>query len=70
MKPALQQVDHLKLHVVIMRNRDLCFVERLGHTNHMRLHQSTRRWREAEVAAGGIVAETGVEVPVGLPSRK
>ena len=56
LEPALEAVDHLELHVVMVPDAEFG-PERRGHADHMRLRQAARRPRHAEVAVSRVVAQ-------------
>src|SRR5215207_4076748 len=50
LQPAFEDVDHLKIDIVIMRYRHLLGPEWGDKTDDVRLHHPARRWADAEIA--------------------
>jgi hypothetical protein len=62
LKPALEAVDHLELHIVVVPRAELR-PERCRHPDHVRLRKAAGGFRDAEVTVSGVVAQaTRLEV--------
>ncbi len=64
--PALEHVDHLEVDIVIVQLGDLRGIARPDQPDHVRLCQSVRRRRDAEVTILRVCAQAGGEVLVAM----